>query len=196
MLKIRTLSTGRVGVFLAALATLVACGSDINTEYPRPSEPFESSLYDLIAGPIDRASALNVVSGRGLGAPLAVRVDLTGQWDVGFGVLDGQTVWLPRGFFDGFEAESGILALPSDFNTISEAPEDKDLYEYQDPVPMTEGTVYIIRSRNDPNSSLPCRIFAKVLVEVIEQDPYRVDLLYIWNPNCDNRILTFGPSQE
>jgi hypothetical protein len=174
-------------VFL--LGGVSSCGDDINREYPRPSEPAELSLYDLVSGPIDRPSAVNVVSGRALGRPSAVRIDVTERWDLVFAMVDGSPAWLPRGFFEALEVSSGVLATTLDFDQVIEAPEDKELYEDEQPVPLTEGTTYIIRSRADPDLSLPCRIYAKVLVESIQTDPARADLSIIWNPNCDGRNL-------
>jgi hypothetical protein len=178
---------GRRLVPLLLVGALLACGSDNSSSFPRPSEPIAASLYDIAAGPIDRASALNVVSGRGSGIPLAVRVDVTDEWDIAFGVLDGETVWLPAGFFEGFS---------EGFEQLAEAPEDKDLYEKEEPVPLKDGVVYILRSRTDPALSVPCHLYAKVFVEAVKEDPpSRVDLLVLWNPNCDDRNLTPGDAQ-
>jgi hypothetical protein len=171
------------------LGAIASCGSDINTEYPRPSEPWDLTLYDLVSGPIDRPSAVNVVSGRALGVPSAVRVDITERWDLVFAVVDGTPSWLPRGFFEALEVSSGVLATTLDFDQVIEAPDNKDLYEDEVPVPITEGTTYVVRSRADPDLSLPCRIYAKILVESVQPEPARVDLSIIWNPNCDGRNL-------
>jgi hypothetical protein len=187
--------TRRAFIVLLAPAALLSCGRDINTSFPRPGEPLEATLYDLVTGPIERASAFNVVSGRGRGTPRTVRVDQSNEWDVAFAVLDGKPVWLPRGFFEGLEPSSGILELSRAFDEVTVAPENRELYEMEAPLPVTVGNTYIIRSRNDPTISLPCRIFAKVSVEAVGQDPDRVDLLFLWNPNCDDRNLTPGQTQ-
>jgi hypothetical protein len=185
----------RAAVLVFTLVAVVSCGRDTTSSFPRPNEPLDLSLYDLVDGPIDRASALNVVAGRGRGFPRTVRVDQAEQWDVAFGVLDGESVWLPRGFFEGLEPSSGILAAPVDFEDASQAPENKDLYEIREPIPMTVGETYMIRSRSDPTLSLPCRIFAKVVVQGIQQDLARMDFRIVWNPNCDKRELTLEQAQ-
>lgn len=196
MIRSRDFSDRLLVVFLTLLLGAIAsCGSDINTEYPRPSEPLSLSLYDLVSGPIDRPSAVNVVSGRALGVPSTVRVDLTERWDLVFANIDGSPAWLPRGYFEALEVSSGVLASTLDFDRVLEAPEDKDLYEEERPVPIIEGTTYIIRSRSDPSFSLPCRIYAKILVEAVQADPARVDLSIIWNPNCDGRNLIPAEAQ-
>jgi hypothetical protein len=185
----------RIAILAIALSGATACGSDVNTDWPRPSEPLDMSLYDLVSGPIDRSSAVNVVSGRSRGFPTSIRVDLIETWDIAFAVLDGEAVWLPRGFFEGFEPSSGILEAERDVDQLSEAPEDRELYEAENPVPVQEGFTYIIRSRSDPALSLPCRIYAKVRVDAVLEDPARIDFVILWNPNCDNRNLTPSPSQ-
>jgi hypothetical protein len=181
----------RLPVLLLALSlgAVASCGDDLNTEYPRPAEPAKLTLYDLVSGPIDRPSAMNVVSGRALGLPSAVRVDVTERWDLVFALVDGSPAWLPRGYFEALEVSSGVMATTLDFDQVLEAPENRELYEDEQPLPITEGTTYIIRSRSDPDISLPCRIYAKVLVESVQADPARVDLSIIWNPNCDGRNL-------
>ncbi len=179
----------------AALLLLVAglaCGDDLILEFPRPSEPFELTLHDLLKGPIDRPSAFDVVAGYGVGRPRAVRVDQTDGWDVAFAVLDGQAVWLPRGFFDALEDSSGVLELQREFSEVPRAPADRELYETRDPVPLSVGNTYVVLSRNNPAISFPCRIYAKLGVESVEGDPQRLRIRYLWNPNCDDRNLTPG----
>ncbi len=104
--------------------------------------------------------------------------------------MDGQPVWLPQGFFDALEPSSGILRLSSAFDQIETVPAQRELYEAEQPVPVSEAVTYAIRSRNDPALSLPCRIFAKLEVLSIEGDPARVRIRILWNPNCDSRRVT------
>lgn len=190
-MKISTLFLVRCAVALP-FAVLLGCGDNLNISFPRPSEPLEETLFDLVAGPIDRPSALDVVSGRGSGLPRPVRVDESGEWDVAFGIVAGQPVWLPQGYFEAFEASSGIVRLEGTFDQIQDAPSDRELYETEQPVPLVEAATYAIRSRNDPALSLPCRIFAKLEVIAIEGDPARVRIRMLWNPNCDRRRVTPG----
>ncbi len=187
---------GRSAVALAAAFAVLACGDSTDFDFRRPSEPLDATLFDLVDGPLDRASALDVVSGSGrnVGRPRAVRVDQSGEWDVAFAVLEGQAVWLPRGFFDAFEASSGITRLDRGFEEIEEVPGDRQIYEEQDPVPVEVGATYAIRSRNDPALQLPCRLFAKLEVQELEMDPPRIRTRFLWNPNCDQRIVVPEPT--
>jgi len=183
---------------IAVLLTLFvagACSDDSATNWARPTEPLDLSLYDLIEGPIDRASAVSVVAGVGSGFPRTVRVDQSQQWDMGFGMIDGEPYWLPRGFFLALEPTSGILAMEQDFDEINTAPDDKTLYNYTKPMAMIAGATYIVRSRNDPSTELPCHIFAKVRVGSIQPDPAWMDFIILWNPNCDDTNLTLGTTE-
>jgi hypothetical protein len=172
--------TGRTPALLISLAVALsaACSSSSGT------------LYDLVNGPVDRPSALNVVSGRATGIPRSVRVDVADAWDVAFAVIDDEPVLLPRGWFEGIEPSSGILVLEEGFETITSLPDDSEAYETEEAVPITIGTVYAIRSRSDPSLSLPCHIYAKVVVDSIGGDPARALYRALWNPNCDDTNVT------
>lgn len=194
MVKLILFPRRRPALLLLVLAGSLSCGGDLNFDFPRPAQPLETTLYDLVAGPVDRPSGFDVVAGRGRGLPRSVRVDQSGEWDVAFALLDGQAVWLPRGFFESAKPSAGIVELNRAFDEILEAPADRELFERENPVPVSVGSVYVIRSRNDPALNLPCRLFAKLGVEAIEGDPVRVRFRYLWNPNCDQRNLT--PAEE
>lgn len=180
-----------IGVALT-LGLLAACSDPLSFDFPPPAEPFEATLHDLVDGPIDRPSAFDIVAGRGRGIPRAVRVDQTAAWDFVFAVQDGQPVWLPRGFFEGFEETGGIARLSRAFDEVREAPEQRERYEDREPVLISPGAVYAVRSRPDPSVSLPCRLFAKIEVLSVEIDPTRVRFRFLWNPNCDRRNLVVG----
>lgn len=183
----------RLGARLLAAGLSLAvlgCGDDLDTSFPRPTDALTITLYDLVTGPIDRQSALNMVSGRGLGIPRPVRVDESDQWDIAFATLDGEPVWLPRGYFQSLEVEAGIMALDRGFEEVERVPEDRTLYENMDPVPAEVGRVYAIRSRTDPGLSFPCHVYAKLVIDAIEGDPPRMRIRTLWNPNCDDQNVT------
>lgn len=189
MTAFRNLRVRRCAVFVLALTPVLSCGDD-DFDFPRPTEPLETTVFDLLEGPVDRASAFDVVVGRGQGAPRAVRVDQSGQWDIAFAEMGGQTVWLPRGFFESNEPSSGITQLDRGFEEVTNVPGGSEDYEEIDPVPASAGAVYAIRSRSDPALALPCRVFAKLEVLSIEPDPARVLFKFLWNPNCDDTNVT------
>ncbi len=127
---------------------------------------------------------------RGTGIPRAVRLDETDQWDFAFAVLEGQPVWVPRGFFESLEATSGMVKLDAAFDQVTRVPRGRDPYEMKEPLLASEGNVYAIRSRADPALSFPCHIHAKIVVDAIEGDPLRVRFRVLWNPNCDDQNVT------
>ncbi len=169
-----------------------ASGGDVTFQFPLPPEPIESQLFDLVTGPIDRPSAVNVVAGRGRGLPRAVRVDLTEGWDLVFAVMEGEPVWLPRGFFDGLEASSGVVRIEGTFESVTSVPGDREVYITDEPVPIILDAVYAVRSRPDPAVLFPCRVFAKLRVLSIEGDPARATFEILWNPNCDDTNVRSG----
>ena len=176
----------RASLPLLVASSLTACGGDSTFLFPVPAEPFESILFDLVTGPLDRPSAFDLVAARGRGLPRTVRVDQTEQWDIAFAILEGEPVWLPRGFFEGIRPSSGITRLDGDFDDITSVPGNSEEYEEEEPVPISEGAVYAIRSRTDPALSLPCRVFGKVRVLLLEGIPPQIDFETVWNPNCDD----------
>ncbi|UCC82411.1 MAG: hypothetical protein JSW46_15705 [Gemmatimonadota bacterium] len=180
-----------VALLLTVALGLVACGDELGN-ISRPSSPIEVELVDLVDGPLNRANALNVVAGRGFSAPRVARVDDTDQWDITFAVVDGEPKWLPRGFFDGIELSAGIRVMQADFEDVELLPRDEESYELEQPLPATVGTTYGIRSRTDPTLSLPCHVFAKMVVDSIAGDPQRVWFRVLWNPNCDDANVTPG----
>jgi hypothetical protein len=183
---------GHVTVALTLAFGLIACGSDLDTSIPRPTTPREMELFDMVDGPITRASAIDLVVTRGFADPDAVRVDETLQWDIAFALVEGEPAWLPRGFFDGIEPSAGIRLMQGDFEDIELLPGDAELYELEEPVFLTVGATYGIRSRTDPRISLPCHIYAKVVVDSVFGDPARVNFRVLWNPNCDDTNVRPG----
>jgi hypothetical protein len=181
-----------VALLLTVALGLVACGDELVTDYPRPTSPIERVLIDLVDGPLNRANALNLVAGRGFGTPSVTRVDDTDQWDIAFALVDGEPTWLPRGFFDGIELSAGIRVVQTDFEDVELLPPDEESYELEQPLPATVGTTYALRSRTDPALSLPCHVFAKMVVDSIGGDPARVWFRVLWNPNCGDNNVTPG----
>lgn len=171
------------------VGALAGCSNSDDSRFPVPEEPAERTLYDLVNGPIDRPSALNLLTGRSGGLPTTWRVDVTDQWDLCFGVIDGEPFWLPRGFFEGFQVSSGVAELPLDFDDVRVVSSEDEDYEDSEPVPITVGATYALRSRPDPTVSVTCRLYAKAEVVAVEGDPARLSLRILWNPNCNETSL-------
>ena len=177
---------------LLTLGALISCGDSLDTSFPPPEIPFDATLYDLIAGPIDRSSAFDVVAAQGLNLPRTVRVDQTENWDIAFAAIEGEPFFLPRGFFETLAPSAGILEMQGDFENITLLPGDSEFYEYEEPVPVNPGSTYAIRSRPNPTLSLPCHIFLKLVVDSVGGDPMRISFRFLWNPNCDDTNVASG----
>jgi hypothetical protein len=180
---------GRLGFAAIGIGVLAACGNSNDPTRPLPEEPIDQTIYDLVDGPINRPSSLNVLAGR-TGVPRVVRVDNNENWDFSFGMLDGEPVWLPRGFFAGFPSSSGIVESDFDFDDVIFAPDNIDAYEFENPVQITVGKTYVLRSRPDPGLSITCVIYAKAEVLAVQGDPARLDIRVFWNPNCNETNLS------
>ena len=174
----------RSALAVIGLAALTACGNSNNPSLPLPEDPVPRTIYDLADGPIDRPSSLSVLAGR-TGEPRVVRVDNSGEWDFSFGMLDGEPAWLPRGFFEGFEPSSGIAETALDFDDVILVPGEIDDYEFEQPVQITVGRTYALRSRPDPGLSVTCVVYAKAEVLEVHGDPARLEIRIFWNPNCN-----------
>jgi hypothetical protein len=179
----------RAAVVLIGLGALTACGESTDALFPVPDEPVGLSMYDLMNGPINRPSALNVLTGRSSGVPTVLRVDAAEQWDLSFGMIEGVPVWLPRGFFEGLDISSGVFELDVDFDDVTFVPTEDTLYVYEQPVDIEVGKTYAIKSRPDPTVSITCVLYAIAEVLVVEGDPARLEFQILWNPNCNENSL-------
>ena len=180
----------RAAVVLIGASVLTACGDSSTPLFPIPDEPVDLTIYDLVGGPIDRPSALNVLTGRSSGVPTVLRVDAADQWDLSFGMIEGVPAWLPRGFFEGLDISSGVFELDVDFDDLTFVPSEDTLYVYEQPVNIEIGKTYAIKSRPDPTVSITCVLFAKAEVLAAEGDPARLVFRILWNPNCNENSLT------
>lgn len=113
----------------------------------------------------------------------------TGNWDVAVGGdEDGLTLLPPRSL--GIGEDVGIAVLPQLLEEVTMAPEDSTAYQWAEPVPLSTGTTYVIRTRQayDNYGSL-CVFFAKMEPLSIDLANLRVRFIYGANPNCGDRRL-------
>jgi hypothetical protein len=176
----------RLGAVAALVATLAACDEDPFV-FRWDATPDTVRLYSL-ARPEP-----NLVSGFGFferALLLVEQPDATGLWDVALDTENGQLVLKPPGAL-GISARAAIATLGAvPFDEVDEAPGDTLLYEVDDPVVMTTGTVYAIRTNRRPGSfGSTCVYYGKLEPLVVNVAGGELDFVYVRSQVCNNRSL-------
>lgn len=152
---------------------------------PVPDEPSEATLTDLRTGRLQDPPAFDLLFG------LAVRIDLTDQWDFVYRVTEaGGAQLLPFGALADSTSEAGLQATGDAFEGVRTAPADG--YLQGEPIPIAEGDVFIARTRRDPAQLFRCRRYAKLQILDVDAAQGRVTFQYLVNPNCEDRVLVPG----
>ncbi|MFQ5537470.1 MAG: hypothetical protein ACE5GJ_08465 [Gemmatimonadota bacterium] len=183
-------SRARAAVFAAAVTLLLlgmgACGDDPFT-IKWEAAPDTVLLYSL-ARP-----ELNLNSGFNLNRRTPVRVeapDATGKWDFAVDTRDGVIVLLPPGAL-GVESRAGIAVFPgATFDEVTEAPADTTRYERFNPVPVSLGNIYVVRTNQGIGAfGTRCVYYGKL--EPLDVDPEGGTLTFVYDssPVCNDRRL-------
>lgn len=180
----KTVSGSLLGVLaLAAILPMASCESFEPTRFPVGDTVV---LYSLA-----RAEHFGEVSAYDFIAPTAVVVERPkapesfNGFDVAFSEIDGDFVMLPAGMFQSFGIEPGIVMDTSgaSFEEITRAPSSG--YETDTEVPLSEGSIYIVRTR----SRNACSRYGKF--EVLDLDPEGIlEFRFLRNNLCNDRVLT------
>lgn len=115
----------------------------------------------------------------------------TGNWDIALDTEDGALVLLPPGAL-GISSRAGIAALPGvTFEAADEAPTDSTAYVTKDPVTVTLGSVYAVRTGEVPGSfGGTCVYYGKMEPLEMDVELGTLTFLYDSNPLCnDNRLI-------
>jgi len=193
---IRSVSTAslrcraRAPLALATLAWLVfgltACGDD-PFKIRWTIQPDTVLLYSL-ARP-----ELNLLSGFSFINRIPVRIEApnaTGTWDVALDTRNGGLVLLPPGAL-GVESKARIAALPgATFAEVIEAPADTMLYEADEPVQVSMGTVYVVRTNQYVGSfGTRCVNYGKLEPLAVDADLGTLSFVFDGSPVCNDRKL-------
>lgn len=173
---------GRLTAKLLLVATFAGCGDVFQPIYSPVPEPDEVVLHDFNTGSLLDPTAFNLFD------LSAVRTDQVTGWDLLF-VVDptlGPTLQ-PREVIIGQESDSGIQRSESDFDGLIQAPSGG--YTGDEPVAITAGSVFTVRSRQASALRTRCRLFGKIEIVSIEGDPAMVTIRHVINPNCERRDL-------
>ncbi len=140
---------------------------------------------------------INIESGFAFNERRRVRIqapNATGTWDVALDTQGGALVLLPPGAL-GITARAGIASLgATPFDDVRQAPGDTLLYELDDPVPMTVGHVYAIRTnRSLTGFGSTCVYYAKIEPFTLDVPEGLMRFKFVVSPVCNSRDL-FSPS--
>lgn len=178
---------GWVALSAALIMGLNACGDD-PFAFDWFDTPDTTTIYSLQL-PLDR----QLSSGFSFASRSAVRIELagaTGAWDMALDTQGGELVALPPGAL-GITARAAIASLGAiPFDDLREAPSDTLLYELNDPVPMTLGHVYAVRTnRNLQNFGTTCVYYAKFSPITLDATAGSMEFQFVASPICNNRDL-------
>lgn len=179
-------STKVAAAACAMLTGLAACGDD-PFAFQWDDAPDTVVLYSLARPQLNLASGFNFREAR----PIRVEAaSATGSWDVAVDTRDAQLVLLPPGAF-GIVSRARIAPLGAiPFEDVLEAPEDTLLYVADTPVPVTMGTVYVVKTNQSLGSfSSSCVYHAKVEPVAIDVAQGTLTFRYVTNPVCNSRDL-------
>jgi hypothetical protein len=169
-----------------AFATLTGCEDD-PFEVRWNADPDTVRLYSL-ARPEP-----NLPSGFAFFDRTRIQVESpgsTGLWDVALDTENGELVLKPPGAL-GISARAAIATLGSvPFDDVDEAPGDTLLYELDDPVVMSTGTVYAIRTnRRTGNFGATCVHYGKFEPLIVDAVGGEMEFRYVRSQVCNDRGL-------
>jgi hypothetical protein len=150
--------------------------------------PDTATLYSMARPEMNLSSAFDFLYGTAM--PVE-GVDATGQWDVALDTQDGKLVLSPPGVF-GIDSEARISDMGEiDFRELRKAPTDSLLYIHDRSVPLQEGVVYVVRTREitDRYYGYTCVYYAKLEPLVLDVEEGRLQFHYLSNPNCNDILL-------
>lgn len=178
------------GVALALGSALamgaLGCGDD-PFEARWVSAPDTVLLYSLARPELNLPSAFSFNRG------LRLRVEApgaTGQWDLALDTRGSELVFLPPGAL-GINSRARIAALPGlVFEELREAPSDTSAYVADEPLPVTAGTIYVVRTGQTVDAfGRSCVRFAKLEPLVIDVEAGSLEFVYDANPVCNDPRL-------
>ncbi len=178
--------------FLAALlvagALASACGDDpflVRWE----ENPLQATVYTVNREPYDlpRPSAFHMMERR---AVILEDPQSQGRWDFAVERQGDGLVFLPPRVL-GVTSQAGVAAIPqAAWVDVVMAPADTAAYATRTAVPIELGTIYVIRSHQQPGFfGRLCSHYGKVEPLEIDVEAGTLRFLHDVNPDCNNRSL-------
>jgi hypothetical protein len=181
----------RYRFLLAAVTVLFATAcSDPLQSVDWDGTPLTATIYSASRDSfVGRASAFDLASS----PPRVVSIETEGganSWDVVL-IDNGTGLALESAStFEGITSRARITTINNtSFEDVGSAPGDTTKYTVG-PVPLTLGSVYVIRSRTATCALTVGPIYAKIKPTAIDVAGGSFTFEYVANPNCNDRSLT------
>ena len=167
---------------LVGVTAVLAAGCDDTLLVTLPTVPDSVLLHSITSGWTNSVNGFDLA----YGLPVVIEAaGATGTWDVALGRSDGALALMPPGAF-GIASNVAVAAMDgSTFGDVAEAPADSALYVADEPVVLTLGGVYVVRTRqvSDIYGST-CSLYAKVEAVELDDASERALFAYLTNPVC------------
>ena len=177
-----------IGCLVALGLLLAACeGEDFLVRWEE--NPLEQVIYSIDREPegVLRSTAFNMLERRGV---ILEDPNAQGRWDFALDRVDGTMVLMPP-LGLGVLSRAAIAPIPgTEFADVTEAPSDTLVYSTREPVPVALGTVYVIRTHQQPGFfGQFCFFFGKIEPIEIDLEAGTLRFLHDVSPDCNNRSL-------
>ncbi len=177
----------RLAILLLLVAMVAGCSDPFQPFFTPVPGPEEVELHDFATGSLLDPAAFDLFNRS------AVRTDQSTSWDFVFAVdpILGPTLQA-RESVVGMESAAGIQNSNAEFDALILAPVED--YTQNEPVPITVGSVLVVRSRQSLSVRTRCRVFGKLEILSIDGSPAAANIKYVVNPNCEQRNIE--PEEE
>jgi hypothetical protein len=185
LLKFRSLHL--VVLFFASVGVSTGCGENIFDQKWTIARVDTVLIYSLARPELNLPSGFDFLNRQlvELQAPGA-----TGAWDLVLDTRDGQLVFLPPGVLQ-ITSAAMVLPLPDMvFGDVIKAPKDTTLYSRDQAVPVSTGTVYVLRTHQGADRfGFPCSFWGKLQPIEVDLAAGAVRFEYDVSTLCDDRGL-------
>ena len=175
-----------VALCAALLMGVAACGDD-PFAFDWTDNPDTVLLYSLARPELNLVSAFSFFKG----IPVQVEAaGVTGSWDLAVDTRVNELVLLPPGALNVI-GKAAISTLENmTLADVTEAPADTLDYVDDQPVPVTMGTVYVVKTNRATGSfGESCVYYAKLTPVIIDVPGGTLTLEYVTNPVCNSQDL-------
>lgn len=179
-------------LILILAAFSAGCDDDLGLE-PWNATPDTVSLFSL-----SRSDLIGLPSGYDFVSRRQVEVETpgsAGNWDVALGGTTSQLVLIPAASFQGQGTSRAAIATITgqSYSALLEAPDDTSRYSSQ-PVPITTGGVYVIRTRRAACGFSTAVRFGKIHAVSVDPAQGKATFAVVVNPYCNDR--SFVPPED